>query len=1184
MNDVKKPTVGLSRDNYSFVLSFGHLDSRLTNTNDYQGGRHYINGKICIEREVHIKGSSKIMDKKTVEIGAGNSSWTYKLDKNEYYPFVSKGESLNCRISKIVFRVWVKFDERYKTTSPGGQYIGYGYKTKKSEKVTKTYVMEAAVKPTVAIGYTEDGTSLSFGIYLNSNYAIGTNTRKVSTRCWGYLTRQILGKKEKIVSGFKGKWYNLEENNRSVNRISFKNDISGFDDFKTPVKYTIRAYCAGPGGRSEMVKRTHIFAVPKIQSAPSVIKKNIGFYGVKWHIDTSNGWRPVDSVSIEYCDSTSFITDGYGDGSWSTAKENINYKITSIMTNDIGKPAADSARYFRLAVVHDGNTTYSRLSNVVQYGKLSGISPRVNDVSVGGKKVVSISWDNTPNCALYKEGDSRSVRIEIYEKDTSNLVKIVNYNSDEWNSKTWVYNKYDANINPNKKFAVKVVVGDNNVKGYSDLEWVKGGTTPATITNVVASKCKNNTTCEVSWVNPVEVDTIYNGVQVAWSENPDIWMTNNNPNTATFDNVNMTKVYITGLSSGNMYYFWVRNYRIEGEQTIYGDWSEMSAGVLMSEDPDIPVLTLSRSWVKEGSTLAAQWNYVASANCPQTEAKIEYSHYKGFQQLYKVLAKVDGEEDRCDIDTTVMEPYETGSSSVFELNYGSSSIKKYSNIMLYIDRNWINKDDILHVKWFYTDGTAYGALQKPTDVQNYTQRYAVIQYTSDDIYDNDITPIWNTLGDSAQNGEQELDINLDSDIKCRRYYIKMLSTHEINGSIVSLESNPIPLDIVNRHYLRVVVSNNHGSTPSEPVELILARKPRCVLQPSNSLTTVIREDTSKEIKVLEDSYFSVYVAGTGTLNLYLYVLDTFEHERPDKTDILYENDCVWSATVEEGEYTILGANLVDNCKYRLQLECTDPDTSLTADPQYVDFEVHWSHQAVAPAGSKILVGYKLDSKGDYILNKETGEKIIDEGAAYLIPVKPKGADETDVCDIYRSTSDGRYLCKKDVPWGSVIRDVLPSFGDEFEHSYCFCTRTKNGDEEWIDIPYELKGTGTIINYGDDSIALPWDVTIDDNRTKQGETRYHLGGSKAYYALPYIERSVNINAKLVKNENEDLVEKLYDLSRFSNVCYVRTSNNLGYPATVDVSINREFNNQILSISLSIKETEVKDEYFGDLITE
>ena len=88
----------------------------------------------------------------------------------------------------------------------------------------------------------------------------------------------------------------------------------------------------------------------------------------------------------------------------------------------------------------------------------------------------------------------------------------------------------------------------------------------------------------------------------------------------------------------------------------------------------------------------------------------------------------------------------------------------------------------------------------------------------------------------------------------------------------------------------------------------------------------------------------------------------------------------------------------------------------------------------------------------------------------------------------------------------------------------------------------------------------------------------------YFGQPHIERSQNLSTEVVKMEDEDLVEQLYELSRFTDLCYVRTSNCIGYPATVDVSINREYNNNIVSVSITAKEADANGEFQGELLPE
>ena len=533
----------------------------------------------------------------------------------------------------------------------------------------------------------------------------------------------------------------------------------------------------------------------------------------------------------------------------------------------------------------------------------------------------------------------------------------------------------------------------------------------------------------MTWDNPTKTDDIYNGIEIAWSTMPNAWESNSSPSTVQFENGAMTKAYITGLSAGEVYYFWVRRYEERNDSTTYGIWSDVSAGVMMSDEPDTPVLTLSRSWIKEGGSLVAQWTYQASGNLPQTNAQIEIQFGKS---SWRPIVNVDGEDDKCTV---------TLNSSVFPAR----------------------------------------------------------------------------------------DYNL-----------------------------------------RVTVANELGEAYSEPVPLTVAAIPKCSITSSSIIdyTYPVYDDDGNEItnptetttvKALTALPLTVTLTGNGDLNLYVYCVDDYQWEHPDTTDDVFQGDCIWTSPVEAGDYTITDIALADNAKYRIQVECVDPDTNLKAEAKYIDFEVHWAHQAIAPVDSTVTIN--------------------EDGTASLVAVKPEGVLDTDVCDIYRTTADGRHLCYRNAPWGATIIDSLPTFGETVDNSYCFCTRTSDGDETWCEIGYELSGSGIIINYGSQVLKLPWNVSNSDDRTKQGEIRSHLGGSKSFYGLPYIDRSNSLSAEIVKMDNEDLVSKLYDLSRFTELCYVRTSNCIGYPAVVDVSINRDYNNQILSISLSAKEADAENEFLG-----
>ena len=192
-NKLTKPTVSLARDGYKFTLSFSNVD----NESDYI----YID-RVVYEAQDLTKGPNNSPEIGHQKLGAKkNSSWSYTLDKDKYYPFVGSGESdLNQKVSKVYFEVWTEGWHKYTVTT------GKGKNKKKVEKkvwlksdhVKKEYKFKAAKAPTVSLNYNGDGTSFTFGVDINDDYGIDDNQKAVATRAWKWLTSKVKGGKEQV--------------------------------------------------------------------------------------------------------------------------------------------------------------------------------------------------------------------------------------------------------------------------------------------------------------------------------------------------------------------------------------------------------------------------------------------------------------------------------------------------------------------------------------------------------------------------------------------------------------------------------------------------------------------------------------------------------------------------------------------------------------------------------------------------------------------------------------------------------------------------------------------------------------------------------------------------------------------------------------------------------------------------
>ena len=1065
-NTLKTPKIAIDRAGYKFVISFGNIDQKAK--------------KIHIETIIYEKmdKKKKQADKYVATISASNSSYVFKkFDKDKYYPYRKNYDE---RIKKIVFNVYVENGSA------------------KSKTVTKEYKFDKSVKPTVAISYAEDGTNLAYALDINDDYSIYDDTKKVCTRARMKIEKDIRGDGKGWKTVLAEAWYDRDK------VASIRKQIKASISTDTPVKYRISAYGAGPGGKSDWVQKTHVIGRPRTPKAPTVTRLYdtkgstwAGLYDIKWSIDTDSGWRPVDTVTIQYIDLDTYLSNYIDNdedmGSWSTAKSNIHSSIKKIETDEIGYVPNDKVRYFRIQAVHDGNIVNGARTRA-DYGRPSDVTNlTANVVDTYDKnnnviKNIELSWTAPATQLLNSD-----TQIKIYLNSNTKLVKTITYGDADWPKNTipgsgkmsWVYsNVLESDID---KFRFKVVVhvggasdksksksGLANPSAESDGVWTNDSLTiPEQCYNLKAKRLSDtDTTVELTWINPTNTDTLENGVEVAWSNYRYAWESNTAPTTNTFENGALEKAYIVGLTEGETYYFWVRPYYESADGIVYGLWSDVctdendSTGIFLYEDPDIPILSTSRTWVKEGGVLQAQWLFSTSGTLPQNGATI------------------------CIAKATIVEDTEESTTETTEENLE-----------------------------------------------------------------------WNIL--ESVIGEED---------HCTLDFNKL-----VNNEYLYPAGN---------YKLKVRCSNDAGETvDSETVDLMIAAIPTCTLTSSSledttltAITESVDADTGEVVEttetysatVLKALPLTVTVGGSSDnliYNLYIYCAQNFDWQHPDNDDTVFGGDCIWTSEVSVGTTIIESARLADNSLYRLSLTATDPDTGIISEEQYIDFEVHWEHQAMTPINSTVSILDYRDTDGGTF--------------AILTPVKPDGALDTDVCDIYRCTADKRQLCASGVSWGSTVIDAFPTFGDIYLPAYCFCTRTSEGAESWYDVSYKLTGSGVIINFGNQEVKLPFNVSINDSRSKQGTIRSHLGGTKIHYAQPQIESKQSITSDIVKVDDEDTIELLYELSRFTDICYVRTSTGMGFPATVDVSLNTQYNNKIVSVSISATEVDANGEYMAEL---
>ena len=278
------------------------------------------------------------------------------------------------------------------------------------------------------------------------------------------------------------------------------------------------------------------------------------------------------------------------------------------------------------------------------------------------------------------------------------------------------------------------------------------------------------------------------------------------------------------------------------------------------------------------------------------------------------------------------------------------------------------------------------------------------------------------------------------------------------------------------------------------------------------------------------------------------------------SDSTITDNTVWTATVMP---PII--KLYEGAKYAVSAVATDTRTFLSSDGVEADFTVAWAHRAVTPSDSTAIT--------------------VDGLTATIVPVAPTSGyatgdsvAQTDVVDVYRNTPDGAYLIASDVPFGQAVTDRFAPYSNRADLAYTLCTRTADGDIDWADYDYELYHATLRVDFGEQSIELPYNIAVSDAWEKGFELREHLDGTRAGYWNEGATRKASLSTDVVKVESASQRRMLAALAQHAGPCFVRTPDGCAFPANVDVdSYGVTYDSQAVPVSLSATEVAITDEF-------
>lgn len=380
------------------------------------------------------------------------------------------------------------------------------------------------------------------------------------------------------------------------------------------------------------------------------------------------------------------------------------------------------------------------------------------------------------------------------------------------------------------------------------------------------------------------------------------------------------------------------------------------------------------------------------------------------------------------------------------------------------------------------------------------------------------------------------------------------------------------------HYLCVRVTSSAGVKSdgwSAYVKLVVANPPvPKITETSLTLQTVVADDETGETReayTLSTLPLTVTVTGAGEMGTTILTVERAAPShmaRPDENDFDgYEGETIAQITHPgEGEITISKGSLIgsfdDTAQYRLVATVIDSygqsDSTSVLPNGEEQFEVWWEHQAILPEAVSIVN--------------------TDDLYTVIRVLKPNGALDGDVCDIYRLSADKPELIYSGAEFDKDYVDPYPALGVFGGHRIVYRTfnddyTTKDREIAWLDLVAEediLDVWGVVIDFGGDRVQLPYNIDLSNSWSKDFTETKYLGGSVQGDWNAAVSRTASVDTVTWLEEDAETIEAMRRLAVYPGVCKVRTPDGSCFSANVNVSESRESQwvNRLANFSLDI----------------
>lgn len=709
---------------------------------------------------------------------------------------------------------------------------------------------------------------------------------------------------------------------------------------------------------------------------------------------------------------------------------------------------------------------------------------------------------------------------------------------------------YSCAVTAGSEYKVRCrAVKNKDYSGWSDYS-SNHGTGPASSSGITELKALSETSVHIAWGSVANAKTY----EVQYTTKQIYFDTSTEVRTATVDATISSVAVITGLESGNEYFFRVRAVNNDGESA----WTEIKS-LVIGKKPVAPTTWSSTTTAIVGEPLNLYWIHNAQDGSSQTFAELEL-YIDGVKEEYTIEnTREEDEKDKTSVYAIDTSEYAEGVKIQWRVRtagvtktYGDWSVQRTIDIYasptleLSVTDKYGKSFDKLSSFPFYVYGLTGPNTQRPIGYH--------LSITSNEVYE------------TVDNIGNRKIVNVGEAVYSKYFDINTVLVVECSADNMNLENNI-------SYTVTCTASMNSGLTVEESTEFTVAwAELECEV---NAEISIDDESVTASIRPYCESYQAGY---------YKVELGNTSYEVTNEAVSIRDIDNVYTTS---GEIVRMGstAQHLYYCKV------------------YTDYEGNFIEPRYYSVVKNSSDNYVLDaiiSNPDSILPLYTltGEEVllgsIEGSVIYYSMVEKREAFENVLLSVYRREYDGSFTelaTGLDSSKQTYITDPHPAL--DFARYRVVGVIQDTGTVTYTDIPAYPVGEKAIIIQWDEAwsqfdttnedaleqpswsgslLRLPYNIDVSDANNPDTSLIEYIGRKRpvSYYGTQLGE-SATWNVDIDKKDEETLYA-LRRLKLWMGDAYVREPSGSGYWANIKVSFSQKHREMTIPVTLTLTRVE------------